>query len=114
MLSQDENLKQHSDKIQKLGYINGITPSQGITHSRSRSNRSSFSWHNGPTSYRTSPVTTRQPGELGRRATVASLPYRREERNSTSYSDDGWSSADDFSQTEDEDDEGDVFVITTE
>ncbi|GIY64480.1 guanine nucleotide exchange factor DBS [Caerostris extrusa] len=109
----DENLKQHSDKIQKLGYINGMIPSQGMTHSRSRSNRSSFSWHNGPTSYRTSPVTTRQPGELGRRATVATLPYRREERN-TSYSDDGWSSADDFSQTEDEDDEGDVFVITTE
>ncbi|KAG8195514.1 hypothetical protein JTE90_019503 [Oedothorax gibbosus] len=109
----DENLKQHSDKIQKLDYINGITPAQGMTNSRSRSNRSSFSWHN-PTSYRTSPVTTRQPGELGRRATVASLPCRREERNSASFSDDGWSSADDFSQTEDEDDEGDVFVITTE
>ena len=69
--------------------------------------------HNGPTSYRSSPITTRTTAELGRRATVASLPCRQEERN-TSYSDDGWSSADDFSQTEDEDDEGDVFVITTE
>ncbi|XP_054724587.1 guanine nucleotide exchange factor DBS-like [Uloborus diversus] len=102
----DENLKQHSDKIQKLSYINGVCQPQSVSH-RSRSNRSSFSWHNSATSYRSSSVSSRQPGELGRRATVASLPYRREERN-MSYSDDGWSSTDDFSQTEDEDDEGDV------
>ncbi|XP_071036911.1 guanine nucleotide exchange factor DBS isoform X2 [Parasteatoda tepidariorum] len=102
----DQNLKQHSDKIQNLGYINGICQSPPIPH-RTRSNRSSFSWHNSV--YRSNSMTTRQPGELGRRATVASLPSRKED----CVSDDGWSSADDFSSA-DEDDDGDVFVITTE
>ncbi|XP_067143192.1 guanine nucleotide exchange factor DBS-like isoform X3 [Centruroides vittatus] len=88
----DASMKQYSDKIQTLSLINGVKiDSPVVLHSR-------------------------RP-ELGRRASLPSLRrYRNENISSATYSDshdDGWST-DEMSQTEDEDDDSDIFAYTTE
>lgn len=101
----DENKKQYSDKIKTLNGLISQSPVSKRAHVVS-----SQSWDNAP------PINNNimddKVPEKTRRATYSSEgSFQKEDLDNQ---DDGWSSTDELSQTEDEDEDGDIFLQTAE
>ncbi|XP_076323895.1 guanine nucleotide exchange factor DBS isoform X2 [Tachypleus tridentatus] len=107
-----ESRKQHTEKSSNI--YNGTRTA--VSSALHRNTIGSLSWDNCPTVTNNNQPIVQHASELERRATLPTIRYHGYKTNSVSYSenhDDGWST-DDFSQTEDEDDDGDMFVCKSE
>ncbi|XP_022248440.1 guanine nucleotide exchange factor DBS-like isoform X2 [Limulus polyphemus] len=118
LLQQFEDLKDESkkntDKVPSL-FTKTRKTVPGALH-RSKNTVGSLSWDNCPMVTENNHPTIHHPPELERRATLPTIHYHGHRTNGMSHSeshDDGWST-DDFSQTEDEDEDSDVFACRTE
>ncbi|XP_076349568.1 guanine nucleotide exchange factor DBS-like isoform X5 [Tachypleus tridentatus] len=118
LLQQFEDLKgeskKNTDKVPRL-FTKARKTVPGAFH-RSKNTVGSLSWDNCPMITENNHPNVHHPPELERRATLPTICYHGHRTNGMSHSeshDDGWST-DDFSQTEDEDEDSDVFACRTE